>query len=84
MTYDWRSDPQNVYGCGQDIPMVETQPLNEPANVYSTPVLGGQQYIRSVTDVQPSAPAEDQSLRFGQHELPPPSYEAACAKVAVS
>jgi len=43
--YDWRSDPQNVYGRRQNIPLAETQPLNRSANVYSTHVAASQQYI---------------------------------------
>jgi len=75
---DRSSDHQNTRH--QNIPLDETQPLHQRANVYSTPGMAGQQNTRPVTVVQPSAPAEDQSLRFSHHELPPPSYEAACAK----
>jgi len=75
--HEWRSDNQNARR--QNIPLAETQPLNR-LDVYSTPGTARQQNTTPVTVVQPSAPAEDQSLRFSHHELPPPSYEAACAK----
>jgi len=79
--HEWRSDHQNTRH--QNIPLAETQPLNQVETGYRTPVLTSQQYIMPVT-VQPSAPPEDQSLSFRHHELPPPSYEAACEKDGVS
>jgi len=73
---------QSDENCGQNIPLDETQPLN---NQSATDVLStSQQYTAPFVTVQPSAPAEDQSLNFIHHEIAPPSYEAACAKDSVS